>query len=92
MAMRMVHLERDGTSVVVDVSGGVPEIVHWGAVLDSPNAETLEVMTQRPLTHGSLDVVPAQLRVRVTIRPRYACRGCGDGVHQRPAPDHAIPA
>jgi transposase len=38
-----------------------------------------------------LDVVPAQLRVRVTIRPRYACRGCGDGVHQRPAPDHAIP-
>jgi hypothetical protein len=38
-----------------------------------------------------LDVVPAQLRVRVTIRPRYACRGCADGVHQRPAPDHAIP-
>jgi transposase len=25
-----------------------------------------------------LDVVPAQLRVRVTIRPRYACRGCTD--------------
>jgi transposase len=38
-----------------------------------------------------LDVVPAQLRVRVTIRPRYACRGCGDGVHQRRAPDHTIP-
>lgn len=38
-----------------------------------------------------LDVVPAQLRVRVTIRPRYACRGCADGVHQRPAPDRAIP-
>jgi transposase len=38
-----------------------------------------------------LDVVPAQLRVRVTIRPRYACRGCTDGVHQRRAPDHAIP-
>ena len=38
-----------------------------------------------------LDVVPAQLRVRVTIRPRYACRGCTDGVHQRPAPDRAIP-
>jgi transposase len=36
-------------------------------------------------------VVPAQLRVRVTIRPRYACRGCTDGVHQRRAPDHAIP-
>ena len=38
-----------------------------------------------------LDVVPAQLRMQVTIRPRYACRGCTDGVHQRPAPDHAIP-
>lgn len=38
-----------------------------------------------------LDVVPAQLRVRVTIRPRYACRGCAEGVHQRPAPDRAIP-
>jgi hypothetical protein len=25
-----------------------------------------------------LDVVPAQLRVRLTIRPRYACRGCTD--------------
>ncbi|RAI53715.1 IS66 family transposase, partial [Roseicella frigidaeris] len=37
-----------------------------------------------------LDVVPAQLRVRVTIRPRYACRGCGDGVHQRRAPEHAV--
>jgi transposase len=38
-----------------------------------------------------LDVVPAQLRVRATVRPRYACRGCTDGVHQRRAPDHAIP-
>ena len=23
-----------------------------------------------------LDIVPAQLRVRVTRRPRYVCRGC----------------
>ena len=30
-----------------------------------------------------LDVVPAQLRVLVTIRPRYACRRCEEGVHQR---------
>jgi len=29
--------------------------------------------------------------MRVTIRTRYACRGCTDGVHQRPAPDRAIP-
>jgi transposase len=38
-----------------------------------------------------LDVVPALLRIRVTIRPRYACRRCEDGVHQAPAPARAIP-
>ena len=27
-----------------------------------------------------LDVVPAQLRVIVTVRPKYACRTCTDGV------------
>lgn len=54
----MVHLVHDGTSVVVDVSGGVPEIIHWGAALDANDGETLAAMTTRPLTHGSLDVVP----------------------------------
>lgn len=29
-----------------------------------------------------LDIVPAQLRVLVTVRPRYACRACTDGVTQ----------
>ena len=33
-----------------------------------------------------LDIVPAQLRVIVTVRPRYACRACSDGVTQAPAP------
>jgi transposase len=33
-----------------------------------------------------LDIVPAQLRVLVTIRPRYACRVCTDGVTQAPTP------
>ena len=37
-----------------------------------------------------LDVVPAQFRVIVTIRPRYACRTCTDGVRQAPAPAHLI--
>ncbi|MCA8926532.1 MAG: IS66 family transposase [Alphaproteobacteria bacterium] len=32
-----------------------------------------------------LDIVPAQLRVIVTIRPKYACRTCTDGVRQAPA-------
>ncbi len=33
-----------------------------------------------------LDIVPAQLRVIVTVRPKYACRACTDGVTQAPAP------
>jgi len=55
----MVHLVHDGVSVVVDVSGGVPTIVHWGAALGSVDATTMTALAQRPITHGSLDTVPA---------------------------------
>ena len=37
-----------------------------------------------------LDIVPAQLRVIITVRPKYACRTCTDGVTQAPAPPHLI--
>ena len=37
-----------------------------------------------------LDVIPAQFRVIVTRRPKYACRSCTDGVRQAPAPAHLI--
>jgi transposase len=37
-----------------------------------------------------LDIVPAQLRVIVTVRPKYACRTCTEGVTQAPAPSHLI--
>jgi len=37
-----------------------------------------------------LDIVPAQLRVRVTRRPRYACRACDDVVVVAPAPDRPL--
>jgi len=36
-------------------------------------------------TSQRLDVVPAQFRVIVTHRPKYACRACTDGVVQAPA-------
>jgi transposase len=39
-----------------------------------------------------LDVVPAQFRVIVTRRPKYACRACTDGVVQAPAPARMIQA
>lgn len=38
-----------------------------------------------------LDVVPAQLRVLVTRRPKYACRRCGEAVVQAHAPEHVVP-
>jgi transposase len=37
-----------------------------------------------------LDIVPAQFRVLVTCRPRYACRTCEDVVMQAPAPARLI--
>ena len=37
-----------------------------------------------------LDVVPAQLQVIVTVRPKYACRKCEEGVTQAPAPAHLV--
>ena len=33
-----------------------------------------------------LDIVPARFRVIETVRPKYACRQCQEGVHQAPAP------
>jgi transposase len=37
-----------------------------------------------------LDVIPAQFRVLVTVRPRYACTRCDVGILQAPAPSHLI--
>ena len=37
-----------------------------------------------------LDIVPAQLRVRVTRRPRYVCRTCEGAVVVAPAPERPI--
>ena len=37
-----------------------------------------------------LDVVPAQFRVLVTRRPKYACRACEEGVTQAPVPARLI--
>ena len=37
-----------------------------------------------------LDIVPARLQVIVTVRPKYACRVCEEGVTQAPAAPHLI--
>ena len=41
-------------------------------------------------TSEMLDVIPAQLRVRVIRRPRYGCRACAGAVVQAPAPERPI--
>jgi transposase len=42
------------------------------------------------LRSEQLDIVPAQLRVRVIRRPRYACRVCEGAVVVAPAPERPI--
>jgi transposase len=41
-------------------------------------------------TAQRLDVIPAQFRVIVTHRPKYACRACEEAVVQAPAPERLI--
>jgi transposase len=41
-------------------------------------------------TSEMLDLVPAQLRVKVVRRPRYGCRACAEAVVQAPAPERPI--
>jgi transposase len=38
-----------------------------------------------------LDIIPAQYRVLVTVRPKMGCRSCSDGVAQALAPKHVVP-
>ena len=40
---------------------------------------------------GRLNVIPAQFRVLITRRPRYACRRCAGAVVQAHAPEHVVP-
>ena len=42
-------------------------------------------------TSERLDVIPAQFRVLVTRRPKYACRRCSGAVAQAHAPEHVVP-
>ena len=41
-------------------------------------------------TSERLDVIPAQFRVIITHRPKYACRACEKAVVQAPAPERLI--
>jgi transposase len=43
-------------------------------------------------TAERLDVIPAQYKVIVTHRPKYACRACEEKIVQAPAPERLIPS
>lgn len=52
------HLLTNGTvSVVVDVAGGVPVIVHWGAALSADDLVGLESALSRGVPNGELDTI-----------------------------------
>ncbi len=57
----MIHLRGRTSDVLVDASTGAPRIVHWGAPLDrlSDTDDIDDVMAaiERPLVHGSADIV-----------------------------------
>jgi transposase len=53
------------------------------AIVARTNGATIATAQDRRRSRAErLDIVPAQLRVIVTIRPKYACRICTDGVTQ----------
>ena len=55
----LIHLTGARTSVVVDVSTGVPTLRHWGAALDpATNLDAAFAAISRPLSNGVLDVEP----------------------------------
>jgi len=64
------HLRADTTSVVVDVSRGIPVILHWGAALSQDPTQ----WQQGIRTHGTIDVVAP-----ISMVPMH-----GDGFAGRP--------
>ena len=58
LADSVFHLRRPGVSLIVDVSGGVPVVVHWGAPLpDDVSPSSVLAALERPIAHGELDAV-----------------------------------
>ncbi|WP_041298392.1 alpha-galactosidase [Ilumatobacter coccineus] len=72
---KIVRLVQEHAEVVVDVSTGAPNIVHWGAPLgDHADADAIARALDRPVVHGSLDTVAP-----ITVVPEH-----GSGFPGRP--------
>jgi hypothetical protein len=57
-----------------------------------PGVRVADIARKYGATRWRLDLIPAQLRVLVTRRPKYACRRCSAAVAQAHAPEHVVPS
>ena len=56
--MELIHLRGRNSDVIVDLAHGVPVVVYWGAPLGvNLSADALAAATERPIVHGSPDIV-----------------------------------
>lgn len=94
-----IEVEKEACDVTLPASRGKPRSVNRGSlpkhlprieIVAEPDETACGCGAERHIigedVSERLDVIPAQFRVIVTRRPRYACRRCEAGVVQAPAP------
>src|SRR5215470_10537732 len=83
----VVHLRRDGVSVVVELGAPVPRLLHWGCQLDDATANALPAAAEGPLLNSSIDQ-PRRLSLWPTEAEGWAGipahEGHADGVATTP--------
>ena len=63
MAPHLIHLQSPSTSVIVDLSTGIPTVLHWGAALgdlslaSAADCDAISALFGYPVSRGALDVV-----------------------------------
>lgn len=101
-AIAQVETEIDADERTAPVRSPKPRQANRGSL--PKHLERVEVVIESDLSCGCgaerhvigedvserLDIIPAQFRVIVTRRPKYACRSCEGGISQAPAPAHII--
>lgn len=95
-AMAVVHAEDEAIDPATTPAkprksnrGALPKHLPRIEEVIEPEDTTCACGTERHIigedTSERLDIIPAQFRVIVTRRPKYACRSCKDGIVQAPA-------